>query len=156
MCSTTCDPFPHSYWLASYMIWLRKGNIVWPDSCIDNVLFNMYTILASRIIYIASTSRNWDYEHYWHNEVILLSLLTEIDGNGKHVTKIYDLRDDFTIHIVNFAVICENLPFRHVYGFIISNFIFYIRACHNYADVLYSKWFLTTSKVYGRQYNSQS
>ena len=44
--------------------------------------------------------------------VLYLGLLLEIEGGNKLMTKlqIYDKRDDFSFHIINFYFICGNIP----------------------------------------------
>jgi hypothetical protein len=49
----------------------------------------------------------------------------EIDSEGRLRMKLYDKRDDFNFHIVNFPFICSNIPAAPAYGVYISQFIRY-------------------------------
>jgi len=69
----------------------------------------------------------------------------EIDSEWRLRTKLYDKRDDFDFHIVNFPFICGNIPATPAYGVYIFQLIRYSRACGFYQDFL---WFeLTTLTV---------
>jgi hypothetical protein len=46
--------------------------------------------------------------------------------------KLYDKRDDFNFHIVNFPFIYSNIPAAPAYGVYISQLIRYSRACGSY------------------------
>jgi len=48
--------------------------------------------------------------------------------------KLYDKRDDFNFHILNFP--CSNIPAASAYGVYISQLIRYSRACGFYQDFL--------------------
>ena len=61
----------------------------------------------------------------------------EIDSEGRLRTKIYDKRDDFNFPIVNFPIICSNIPAAPAYGVYISPLMWYSRAydsCHDLFD----------------------
>jgi hypothetical protein len=58
----------------------------------------------------------------------------------------YNKRDDFNFHIVNFPVICSNIPAAPVYGVYISQLIRYSRACGSYQDFL-DRGLLLTRKL---------
>ena len=49
-----------------------------------------------------------------------LDLHLEIDSEGRLRTKLYDKRDDFSFPIVNFPLICSNIPAAPAYGVFIS------------------------------------
>ena len=51
-------------------------------------------------------------------------------------TKLYDKRDDFNIPIVNFPLICSNIPALPAYEVNISQLIWHSRACGSYYDFL--------------------
>jgi len=57
-----------------------------------------------------------------------LDLHLEIDSEWRLRTKLYNKRDDFIIHIVNFPFICSNIPAAHAYAVYISQLIQYFRA----------------------------
>ena len=44
-----------------------------------------------------------------------LDLHLKIDGKGKLLTKLYDKRDDFSFRMVNFPIICSNIPSAPAY-----------------------------------------
>ena len=55
----------------------------------------------------------------------------------------YDKRNYFNFPIVNFPLICSNIPAAPAYGVYISQLIRYSRACGSYQDVL-DRWLLLT------------
>ena len=55
---------------------------------------------------------------------------------GKYVTEVYDKRDDFNFHIVNFPYMCSNIPAKPTYGVYISQLIRICRICDNYSSFL--------------------
>ena len=63
-----------------------------------------------------------------------LDLHLEIDSDRRLKTKLYDKRDDFNFHIVNFLFICINIPAAPAYGVYISKLIRHSRACGSYHD----------------------
>ena len=65
------------------------------------------------------------------NVVSYLDLLIDI-SNGDLVCSIFDKRDAFDFHIVNFPDLSGNIPTAPAYGTNISQLIRYSRACHNY------------------------
>ena len=58
-----------------------------------------------------------------------LDLTFIIDRGGKLSTKLYDKRDDFDFHIVNFPFLSSNIPSDPSYGVYISQLIRYARCC---------------------------
>ena len=52
-----------------------------------------------------------------------LDLHLEIDSEGRLRTKLYDKNDDFNFHVVNFTLICSNIPAAPAYGVYISQLI---------------------------------
>ena len=57
-----------------------------------------------------------------------------IDSGGKLSTRLYDKRDDFDFHIVNFPFLSSNMPSGPSYGVYISRLIRYARCCSHYDD----------------------
>ena len=51
--------------------------------------------------------------------VSYLYLHIKIDGQGPLLTTIYEKQDDFSFRIVNFPVICGNIPSAHTYNVLI-------------------------------------
>ena len=59
---------------------------------------------------------------------------------------LYNKRDDFYFHIVNFPFICSTIPAAPAYGVYISLLIRYYRACGFYQDFL-DRGLLLTRKL---------
>ena len=66
-----------------------------------------------------------------------LDLTFIIESNNRLYTKLYDKRDDFDFHIVNFPFLSSNIPSRPSYGVYISQLIRYARCCSYYDDFGY-------------------
>ena len=65
-----------------------------------------------------------------------LDLLFTRDKSNNITTKLYDKRDVFGFHIVNFPFISRNIPSAPTYGVYASQLIRYARCCSNYSDFL--------------------
>ena len=65
-----------------------------------------------------------------------LDLLFIRDKSTNITTKLYDKRDAFGFHIVNFPFMSSNIPSAPAYGVYASQFIRYARCCSNYSDFL--------------------
>ena len=66
-----------------------------------------------------------------------LDLTFIIESNNQLYTKLYDKRDDFDFHIVNFPFLSSNIPSSPSYGVYISQLIRYARCCSYYDDFGY-------------------
>ena len=66
-----------------------------------------------------------------------LDLTFIISHNIRLYTKLYDKRDDFNFHIVNFPFLLSNIPSGPSYGVYISQLIRYARCCTYYDDFGY-------------------
>ena len=66
-----------------------------------------------------------------------LDLTFIIDSGGKLSTRLYDKRDDFDFHIVNFPYLSSNIASGPSYGVYISQLIRYARCCSHYNDFRY-------------------
>ena len=66
-----------------------------------------------------------------------LDLTFIIDSRGKLSTRLYDKRDDFDFHIVNYPFLSSNIPSGPSYGVYISQLIRYARCCLHYDDFRY-------------------
>ena len=66
-----------------------------------------------------------------------LDLTFIIDSGGKLSTRLYDKRDDFDFHIVNFPFLSSNIPSGPSYGVYILQLIRYARCCSHYDDFRY-------------------
>ena len=61
--------------------------------------------------------------------------LTFIIGNKNRLhTKLYDRRDEFDFHIVNFPFLSSNIPSSPFYGIYISQLTRFARCCSHYDD----------------------
>ena len=60
-----------------------------------------------------------------------------IDKGGKLSTRLYDKRDDFDFHIVNFPFLSSNIPSDPSYGVYIPQLIRYARCCSHNDDFRY-------------------
>ena len=65
-----------------------------------------------------------------------LDPLSTRDENNNVTTKLYDKRDAFGFHIVNFPFMSSNVPSAPAYGVFVSQIIRYARCCSNYSDFL--------------------
>ena len=63
-----------------------------------------------------------------------LDLTFTIEIDGKLCTKLYDKRDDFDFHIVNFPFLSSNIPSSLSYGVYISHLIRNARCCSYNGD----------------------
>ena len=66
-----------------------------------------------------------------------LDLTFIIDSGGKLSTRLYDKRDDFDFHIVNFPFLSSNILSGPSYSVYISQLITYARCCSHYEDFRY-------------------
>ena len=73
---------------------------------------------------------------YTNRSASYLDLHREIDSEERLRTKLYDKRDDFNFHIVNFPFIRSTIPTAHAIWVYISQMIGYSRACGSYHDFL--------------------
>jgi hypothetical protein len=73
---------------------------------------------------------------YTNRSASYLDLHREIDSEERLRTKLYDKRDDFNFHIVNFPFIRSTIPTAHAIWVCISQMIGYSRACGSYHDSL--------------------
>ena len=68
--------------------------------------------------------------------VSYLDLLFIRDKSNNITTKLYDRRDTFGFHIVNFLFLSSIIPSAPAYGVYASQLIRYVRCCSNYSDFL--------------------
>ena len=60
-----------------------------------------------------------------------------VDSGCKIFTRLYDRRDDFDFHTVNFPFLSSNIPSGLFYGVYISQLIRYARCCLHHDDFRY-------------------
>ena len=77
----------------------------------------------------------------------------EMTSDGRLNTKIYDKRDDFNFHIVNFLFLCSNIPATPAYGVYVSQLIRYSRASSKYVDFV-ERGMLLSRKLLRQGYES--
>ena len=56
------------------------------------------------------------------------------DNSNNIITKLYDKRDTFDFHIMNFPFLSSNIPSAPAYDVYASQLIHYARCCSNYSD----------------------
>ena len=110
---------------------------------IDDVLSLNNSRLGDFVDHIYSIELEIKDATYTNRSASYLDLHLEIDSEGRLRTKLYDKRDDFNFHIVNFPFICSNIPTAPAYGVYISQLIQYSRACGSYQDFLDRELLLT-------------
>ena len=66
-----------------------------------------------------------------------LDLTFIIESNNRFYTRLYDKRDEFDFHIVNFPFLSSYIPSSPSYGVYISQLIRYARCCSYYDDFGY-------------------
>ena len=79
--------------------------------------------------------------------VSCFDLLFTQDKSNNITTKLYDKRDAFGFHIVNFPFMSSNIPSAPVYGVYGSQLIRYARCCSNYSDFLLHHRALVTKRL---------
>ena len=77
------------------------------------------------------------FTNYPLGAVSYLDLTFIIESNNRLYTNLYDKRDDFDFHIVNFPFLSSNIPSSPSYGVYISQLIGYARCCSYYDDFGY-------------------
>ena len=75
-------------------------------------------------------------------------------ANGDLVCSIFDKRDAFDFHIVNFPDLSGNIPTAPVYGTYISQLIRYSWACHNY-DNFSSSYSMLADRLFSRGFSAR-
>ena len=65
-----------------------------------------------------------------------LDLLFNRDENNNITTKLYDKRDAFGFHTVNFPFMSSTIPSAPAYGVYASQLLRYAHCCSNYSDFL--------------------
>ena len=80
-----------------------------------------------------------------------LDLLFTRDKSNNITTKLFDKRDAFGFHIVNFPFMSSNIPSAPAYGVYASQLIRYARCCSSYSDFLLRHRVLVTRLVAGLQ-----
>ena len=81
-----------------------------------------------------------------------LDVLFTRDKNNNVTTKLYDKRDAFSFHIVNFPFMSSNIPSASAYGVYASQLIRYARCCSNYGDFLWSRQRALVTRLLSRGY----
>ena len=66
-----------------------------------------------------------------------LDLTFIIGSSNRLYTDLYDKRDDFDFHVVNFPFLSSNIPSSPSYGVYISKLVRYARCCSYYDDFGY-------------------
>ena len=144
---TNCAPlladfFPYSYESESLDNMIRGGDrklarsfnlcYRYTDDLIvfNNKKFGDYVKEKPSQLTVQKANTSNDLAHY-------LDLTFIIESNNRLYTKLYDKRDDFDFHIVNFPSLSSNIPSSPSYGVYISQLIRYARCCSYYDDFGY-------------------
>ena len=88
------------------------------------------------------------------NVVSYLDLLIYI-SNGDIVCSIFDKRDAFDFHIVDFPALSRNNPTTPAYGTYISQLIRYSWACHNY-DNFSSRHSMLADRLFNQCFSART
>ena len=99
------------------------------------MIFSIYNYIYVKEIYpsqltVEKTNTSDDLANY-------LNLTFIIESNNRLYTKLYDKRDDFHFHIVNFPFFSSNIPSSPSYGVYVSQLIRYAKCCSYYDDFGY-------------------
>ena len=76
------------------------------------------------------------YDMIWY-DMIWYDMIWCIDSGGKLSTRLYDKRDEFDFHLVNFPFLSSNISSGPSYGVYISQLIRYARCCSHYDELRY-------------------
>ena len=87
------------------------------------------------------------------NVVSYLDLLIDI-SNGDLVCSLFDKRNAFDFHIVNFRDLSGNIPTAPAYGTLILQLIRYSRACHNYNNFS-SRHSMLTERLFNQGFSAR-
>ena len=85
-------------------------------------LVSFFSLFLFKLCYLIVTLLLW-----WRINTYLLTYIT---------TKLYDKRDAFGFHIVNFPFMSSNIPSAPAYGVYASQLVRYARCCSSYSDFL--------------------
>ena len=131
-------PMKMSFWINS----LRKAKESLLKSSIYHTVISMtlslliikdlrssFPIFTPKELTISETTESTSVASY-------LDLLFIRDNSNNIKAKLYDKRDTFGFHIVNFPFMSSNIPSAPTYGVYASQFIRYARCCSNYSDFL--------------------
>ena len=98
---------------------------------------NHVKLSLRKLLFKKGYKMNWTEEIFQITLILYLDLTFIIDSGGKLSTRLYDKRDDFGFHIVNFPFLSSNVPSGPSYGVYISQLIRYARCCSHYDDFRY-------------------
>ena len=124
LCSITCCPFFYTYENEFLDNMIRSGHRRFARSV--NLCYKYTDDLI-----VFNNKKFLDYlkEIYLYHLVNYLDLTFIIDSGGKLSIRLYDKRDDFEFHIVNFPFLSSSMPSGPSYGVCISQLLRYARCC---------------------------
>ena len=96
---------------------------------ITTTLRNLFLIFTPKKLTISGTRESTSVASY-------RDLLFTRDRSNNLKTKLYDKRDAFGFHIVNFPFMSSNIPSAPAYGVYASQIIRYAHCCSNYSNFL--------------------
>ena len=130
-------PMKMSFWINS----LRKAKESLLESSIYHTIISMTLSLliikdlrSSFPIFTPKNSQFLKPQNLLQLRVISICFSSEIIATI--TTKLYDKRDTFGFHVVNFLFMSSNIPSAPAYGVYASQLIRYARCCSNYSDFL--------------------
>ena len=127
--------------MSCYINSLRKAKESLLESSIYHTLILMALSLSMmkdlRSSFLTFTPKDSTYETIESTSVAShLDLLFTRDKSNNIATKLYDKRDAFGFHIVNFPFMSSNIPSAPACGVYASQLIRYACCCSNYSDFL--------------------
>ena len=141
---------PH-YWLTCFSIPMKmsfwiNSLIKAKESLLDSSIYHTITSMTLSLLIIKDlrssfpifTPKNSQFLKPQNlPQLLLISIVFFILDNSNNITtKLYDKRDTFGFHIVNFPFMSSNIPSTPAYGVYASQLIHYAHCYSNYSDVL--------------------
>ena len=102
----------------------------------DLIVFNNKTSMDN-VKDIYPSELNVQRANRLNDQANYLDLTLIIGYTNRLYTKLYDKRDDFNFHIVNFSFLSSSIPSGPSYGFYVSQLIRFERCCKYYDDFGY-------------------
>ena len=122
-------PMKMSFWINS----LRKTK----ESLLESSICHTITSMTLSLLIIKDLRTSFPIFTPKNSQFLKpLNLLFIRDNSNNITTKLYDKRDTFGFHIVNFPFMLSNSPSAPVYCVYASQLILYARCCSNYSDFL--------------------
>ena len=121
-------------WHKNVLLLMGRLNLPFDDASITIIKRFVASPLVKVDVWFATFHH---FFFFFYHLADYLDLTFIIDSGGKLSTRLYDKRDDFDFHIVNFPFLSSNIPSGPSYGVYISQLIRYARCCSHYDDFRY-------------------